>query len=389
MEHAAKPRSASQSHGPAAEPVSQARAVAGVAGSSQASIAQRKLAEAIEASPRVAGQRSRMAAMQGRSDGGAPHEGLAGSDGDTAQRMASAAVVQREFVLDQMFTANTGVLASYLEDLKGLQEMVAAIETHPLNKAMRIDIYVEGGVQDQKTKAGSTIVSVIDGEEAPLRFHEVPMVKQLIDAKDMTIKVKINVSKADYELFEENDAHDAPQTTGDMIATLLHETYLHVLPAMDHMLTLKGRHLGKGLVLDFGAEELGGSLKNLQEAMTHVMGVDRSAEQQHENSGNWFKVLGKVTEIRDQLIQGDDQQQWDLAYAIVMSAVNDVMTHTAPDPGKLGLPNLTPNMPPELKLQLFTAADKLAEAFKETYASRFPDSDSSEESESHGSNEEF
>jgi hypothetical protein len=60
-----------------------------------------------------------------------------------------------------------------------------------------------------------------------------------------------------------------------------------------------------------------------------------------------------------------------------MSVVNDVMTHTTPEPGQLGLPNLTRKMPPKEKKALYRRADELATLFKAQYSKKFPEDDDS------------
>ena len=296
----------------------------------------------------------------------------------------SKTAMQRKVVIDEMFTANTAILEGYLKDLTGLQQMVAAIESHGLNQVMAIDIYIEGGAQDEQTKAGSTVTQSVDNKAIGGDFFEVPMVKALIAAKRMMIKVKLNVPPEAYREFEEDPGHDPPEAVGEMIATLLHEVYLHVLPKMDYMAKLKQRYLGEDIVLDINAQNLNAELRELQVAMTHVVGADDAERVQHENSANWLKVLAQAEVICVQLTKSEEKADWDLAYSTVMSAVNDVMTHTVPKPDEHNLPNLTPQMPMQTKIDLYDKADNLAKEFQAVYSQKFPEDMTSEEMGSGG-----
>jgi hypothetical protein len=277
--------------------------------------------------------------------------------------------VQRKLVIDEMFTANTAKLGGQVKKLESLKAVAALIEKHPLNELMAIDVYVEGGKQDRKTAMGSTFIQTIDGKAVAKSFLEYPMTESLIRAREMQIGMKVNVEPDAYDKYDKDGDHDDTDSLGDMIATFLHEVQLHVLPKMDQMVALKKADPGKHGKLEPSA------LKALSPAMARVMGASHVDD--HDDPGTWAKLLDGVEGVAKELTQSDDQGQWKLAYSAVMSVVNDVMTHTTPEPGQLGLPNLTRKMPPKEKKALYRRADELATLFKAQYSKKFPEDDDS------------
>lgn len=291
---------------------------------------------------------------------------LAGGVGSLSSLSSpGAGVAQCKLVVDHIFTANTAKLDGQLRALESLRNVVAVIENHPLNALMAIDVYVEGGQQNERAQMGSTVVKSVDGQDVGKNFQEYPMTEALIRAHSMMIGVKVNLDPEDYQDYEQDQAHHDEDSLGEMIATFLHEVHLHVLPKMDQMVALKQRDPGNRNFL-LAAQ----TVRGMSPAMAQVMGASDIDE--HDDPGSWSRLLDSVTHVADELARSQDQSQWALAYAAVNSVVNDVMTHTVPNPQERGMQNLTPNMPLQQKAELFDRADQLAKVMRQLYEAKFP-----------------
>ena len=287
----------------------------------------------------------------------------------SASAFGSGEVAQCKLVVDHMFTANTAKLDGQLGSLENLKAVVALIENHPLNQQVAIDVYLEGGKQNPNTKMGSTVMQTVDGKQAGKNFFELVMTESLIRARELQIGVKVNVASDDYDEYEEDADYDDEDSLGEMMATFLHEVHLHVLPKMDQLVLLKNADPGSPQI-PLGREVMQG----LSPSMAKVMGA--SDVDDHDTPGSWNELLNSARGLALELMESDDQGKWDLAKSALMSVVNDVMTHTAPNFQELGLPNLTPAMPLQEKQLLFQRADELANSFNGAYEKKFPESES-------------
>jgi hypothetical protein len=131
---------------------------------------------------------------------------------------------------------------------------------------------------------------------------------------------------------------------GDVMAHLLHELIVHVAPQVEHFNAIK----------DAGPDA------NVWEHVYHLFdGNDR----QHSDAARWREYLEAAREIGQAF---KDRGDIEIGSDIVMSAVNDIMTHTVE-----GNEAATPQMSEEERRALFNEADQVGIAEGE-YRSQHP-----------------
>jgi hypothetical protein len=233
-----------------------------------------------------------------------------------------ASAVQRRIDIQD---ANDGMEAedytSYVNAVFDLPEYAADARLRDA-EAIHLDIRVEQASESPAQHA-STIVS----EVLPEQPEEANWSDVLRGANQLTIRIRI------FPSFEDGK--------GDIMAHLMHELTLHVSPKLEHLRSLRR---GEG------------------SAQTHLTHVVQGEDEQHSDPAAWRLYLANAVAAGNRLkSQGQIEEGSDL----VMSAVNDTMTHTVADAG-------SPMMSQLDRQAVYAEADQIGTQ-EATYQRQHPD----------------